>query len=69
MAVHVLAYWAAILASQIARNRERHLVDEVPWAVVVFDFNAVVGVDARAAKLTIATTQRIFAHTVVVREY
>src|SRR5262249_38870687 len=57
---------AAILASQVSGEREGHLVEKVLRLVVVLDLNAIVGVDAGAAKLAIAVAERIFAHPVVV---
>src|SRR5262249_37657541 len=53
-------------ASQVSGQREGYLVEKVLRPVVVFDLNAVVGVDATAAKLAIAVAKRIFAHTVIV---
>ena len=69
VAIYILTWRSAVLTSQIARDRESHPVKEVPWAVVVFDFNAVVGMETIAAKLTIPRTQCILTHAVVVRNY
>src|SRR5271157_567200 len=55
--------------SQIASEGECHLVEELRGVVVVFDLDAVVGVYARAASLTIAVAKRILAHTVVVEDH
>src|SRR5262249_34630342 len=59
---------AAIFASQVSGKREGYLVEKVLRPVVVFDFNAVVGVDAGAGKLAIAIAQRVFTHAVIVED-
>src|ERR1035438_3201060 len=69
VAVYILTRRSAVLTSQIARYRESHPVKEVPWAVIVFDFNAVVGMETIAAKLTNPRAQGILTHAVVVRNY
>ena len=56
----------AIFATQIAGNREGHLVEKFLRMVVVLDLNAVVGVDARAAKVAVAIPQRILDRKSVV---
>src|SRR6516164_3208910 len=48
--VGVAAHAAAVLASGVARQRERHLVEEILGLVVVLDFDAVIGVITDAAR-------------------
>src|SRR5215472_14283058 len=76
MAIHVVVDGAAlradkastgsVFASQVSREGERHLVEKLVRPVVVFDLDAVIGMNSRAAELSISVTQRVFAHTVVV---
>src|SRR5208283_2574908 len=70
-AIHSLddAVGIAIFTSQVAREGKCHLVEELIGVVVVFDLDAVVGVYARAAGVTIPVAQRIFAHSVVVEDH
>src|SRR5215472_5808982 len=60
---------AAILASQVSGEREGHPVEKVLRPVVILDLDAIVRVDAGAAKLAIAVAQRIFAHAVIVEDH
>src|SRR5690242_7118081 len=60
------SYAAAILATQISREGERCLVNSrTLWVVKVFDFDAVVSVDARAPGIA----QRIRAIAIVVEHH
>jgi hypothetical protein len=59
---------AAVFAAQVSSQGERHLVEEFLRLVVILDFNAVVGMDARAAEVTIPIAERVFPHTVVVED-
>src|SRR5262249_48354360 len=59
---------ATIFAAKVSGERESHLVQEILWPVIVFHFNAVIGVNAAPSKLSISVAQRIFAHAVVVED-
>ena len=64
--VFVAAHAATVFASQIARERKRHLVEKLGWPVVILDFDAVIRVDTRAPSSRMDGTQSVFAHAIVV---
>src|SRR5262249_57689207 len=60
------ASFAPVFAAQVSSERECHLVQKSLWAVIVFDLNTVIRVNAAASKLPISATERILTHPVVI---
>src|ERR1700726_1466337 len=57
-----------VFASEVSGKRERHLVESFLGMVVVLDLDAVICVNARAAKFAVARAESVFAHAVVIED-